>query len=187
MPVIIHAVQKLLNISRLKAGQSVSEGGKGQLLHSWYAKLVNTGFSGKLLVIYVHETSLLTVLCRGKTIGSTWEEFCRRLPGVLAKVGFNEEQIRFEISQADSYVVAKTSSRSMLSYMNQMTLMLELHEYPSYEQISLDEMEDRRLPYNLDKNNVIGAAVDVLYSDAYNRGVSVNDFGDCRHMPIVLI
>ena len=71
MPIIIHAVQKLLNTSRLKAAQYVSEGAKDQLLHRWYARLVSTGFPGKLLVMYVHEPSLLTVVCRGKTIGGT--------------------------------------------------------------------------------------------------------------------
>jgi len=51
------------------------------------------------------------------------------------------------MSHAESYVVAKTNSRSMLSYMNQMTLVLEWHDYPSYENISLDEMEDQLINY----------------------------------------
>lgn len=148
MPIIIHAVQKLLNTSRLKAvAQYVSEGAKDQLLHGWFARLVSTGFPGKLLVMYVHEPSLLTVVCRGKTIAGTWDEFHSRLPMVLSKVGFNKEQIQSEMSHAESYVVAKTNSRSMLSYMNQMTLVLEWHDYPSYEEISLDKMEDQLINY----------------------------------------
>ncbi|MVT09420.1 DUF6933 domain-containing protein [Chitinophaga tropicalis] len=147
MAIIIHAVQKLLNTSRLKAGQYISAGDEGQLLHSWYAKLISTGFTGKSLVMYVHEPSLLSVVCRGKTIGGTWDEFNKRLPAVLSKVGFNEDLIQFEVSHAINYIVAKTSSRSMISYMNQMTLVLEWHDYPSFEAISLDEMEDQLIDY----------------------------------------
>jgi hypothetical protein len=147
MPIIIHAVQKLLNTSGLNAVQYISESAKGQLLHSWYAKLISTGFAGKLLVMYVHEPSLLTVVCRGKTIRGTWDEFCKRLPVLLLKVGFTEDQIEFEMSQVGNYVVAKTNSRSMLSYMNQMTPVLEWHDYASYDDILLDKMEDQMINY----------------------------------------
>ncbi|MBC9930039.1 DUF6933 domain-containing protein [Chitinophaga qingshengii] len=146
MPVIFHAVQKLLNTSRLKTVQYVSKGAEGQLLHSWYATLLNTGFSGKLLVMYVHEPSLLTVVCRGKTIGGTWEEFLGRLPALLKKAGFPEKQIEWEISLMDSYVVAKTSSRSMRSYMTQMMLVFE-GPYASYEGILLERLEENILDY----------------------------------------
>ncbi|MBO9732062.1 MAG: hypothetical protein J7623_25700 [Chitinophaga sp.] len=150
MPVIFHAVQKLLNTSRIQAVKYVSEPALGQQLHSWYAKLLSTGFPGKLLVMYVHEPSLLAVICRGKTVAGTWNEFQRRLPVLLQKVGFKEEQIRSEMSQMESYVVAKTNSRSMISYMNQMAPNLEWHDYPSYNDIILDEMEERMLLYLYD-------------------------------------
>ncbi len=48
--IIIHAVQKLLNISRIKPALFVSEPTEGQHLHSWYARIISTGFPGKLLV-----------------------------------------------------------------------------------------------------------------------------------------
>ncbi|WP_394370764.1 DUF6933 domain-containing protein [Chitinophaga rhizophila] len=93
MSIIIHAVQKLLNTSRLEAVQYISEPDQGQLLHSWYARLIRTGFSGKLLVMYVHEPSLLLVICKGKTIGKTWNEFVRRLPALMQRIGFSEHLI----------------------------------------------------------------------------------------------
>ncbi|HKZ66783.1 MAG TPA: hypothetical protein VJ111_10525 [Chitinophagaceae bacterium] len=52
---IIHAVQKLLYTSRIKASLYVTQPGDGQLLHSWYARLLPSGFPGKLLVMYVHD------------------------------------------------------------------------------------------------------------------------------------
>ena len=81
--IIIHAVQKLLNTGKLKPALFISQPSAGQHLHSWYAKLLSTGFRGKLLVMYVHEPSLLTVLTKGKTINSTLPQFYTRLPQLL--------------------------------------------------------------------------------------------------------
>ncbi|SHM75838.1 hypothetical protein [Chitinophaga sp. CF418] len=149
MPVIIHAVQKLLNTSRLEAVQYISEPDKGQLLHSWYARLIRTGFSGKLLIMYVHEPSLLTVICKGKTIGKTWDEFVGRLPGLLQRIGFSKDLIQAEMSLMDNYVVAKTSSKAMLGHMNDMVVMLEYQceQYPSYESISEEELQNNMTQY----------------------------------------
>lgn len=149
MPVIIHAVQKLLNTSRLEAIQYISEPDQGQLLHSWYARLVKTGFSGKLLVMYVHEASLLTVICKGKTIGKTWSEFMRRLPALLRKIGFSENLIQSEMNLLNDYVVAKTSNKAVLGHMNDMVIMLEYQceRYPLYESISEEELENNMMQY----------------------------------------
>lgn len=149
MPVIIRAVQKLLNTSRLEAAQYISEPDQGQLLHSWYARLIRTGFSGKLLIMYVHEPSLLTVICKGKTIGKTWGEFVMRLPGLLRRIGFSEHLIQSEMGLVNNYVVAKTSSKAILGHMNDMVVMLEYQceRYPSYESISEEELENNMTQY----------------------------------------
>ena len=149
MPVIIHAVQKLLNTSRLEAVQYISEPDQGQLLHSWYARLIKTGFSGKLLVMYVHQPSLLTVICKGKTIGKTWNEFVNRLPALLRKIGFSEHLIQSEMSLVNNYVVGKTSSKAMLGHMNDMVVMLEYQceRYASYDGISEEELENNMTQY----------------------------------------
>jgi hypothetical protein len=83
------------------------------MLHSWYCTLLATGFTGKLMVMYVHEPSLLTIICRGKTINGTWEEFRRRLPLLLKKYDFQSSFIEFETGLANGYVVSKTNSRSV--------------------------------------------------------------------------
>lgn len=155
MAIIIHAVQKLLNTSRLKAAQYISQPGKDQFLHSWYARLLSTGLPGKLLVMYIHEPSLLTVICRGKTIGGTWDEFCKRLPALLARFEFPATFIQSEMAQTDSYIVAKTNSKSMLSYMNQMVMMLEngAERYAAYDRSLQDEMEDTMMDYMYSTGN----------------------------------
>jgi hypothetical protein len=70
---IIHSVRKLLNTSRLEASFYVTKPAQGQYLHSWYAGLFSSGFPGKMMVMYVHEPSLMVIICKGKTIQGAWE------------------------------------------------------------------------------------------------------------------
>lgn len=99
--------------------------------------------------MYVHEPSLLTIVCRGKTIKKTWPEFAERLPALLHRCRFPEAFIANEIKEASGYVVAKTSSRSMLCFMNQLIYQLEYDcsRFPAYESISLDLLEDAMMDY----------------------------------------
>ncbi len=144
---IIHAAQKLLNTSRLPAVKYITEPTEGQVMHSWYARLLSSTFTGKLMVMYVHEPSLLTVVCRGKTIKGTWPEFLKRLPALMERYHFARSFIEKEMTEANDFVVAKTDSRSMLAHMNQMIIQLEYDcsRFPSYEDISLDLLEDRMM------------------------------------------
>lgn len=147
----IHATQKLLNTSRLTAPLHITEAGAGQMFHSWYADVQATGFAGKMLVAYFHEPSLLTIVCKGKTIKGTWDEFTQRLPALLQRHKFDPAFIQREIALTDEYVVSKTNSRSMLAYMREMKLQLEFmcSKFNRYEDIDLDPMEDTMMgwPY----------------------------------------
>jgi hypothetical protein len=144
---IIHCVQKLLNTSRLKASLYITEPNEGQSLHSWYARLLSTGFPGKMIVMYVHEPSLMVVACKGKTIQGTWEVFLKRLERLLMRHGFSESFIQKELSQAEGYTVSKTNSKSVLAHMNQMVFELEYRGRMAedYDHIPLDLIEDRMM------------------------------------------
>src|SRR5678815_1211602 len=96
--IIIHAVQKLLNTGKLKPALFVSQPSEGQELHSWYAKLLSTGFPGKLIVMYVHEPSLLTVLTKGKTINATISQFHERLHQLMQRINFKPAFIETEMA-----------------------------------------------------------------------------------------
>ena len=146
---IIHAVQKLLNTSAIEGALYVTQPGDGQLMHSWYARLVASSFTGKLLVMYVHEPSLLTVVCRGKTIKGTWPEFIERLPALLQRFNFPTEFITAEMKAASGYVVAKTNSKSMLAHMNQIVSNMEYHcaRAASYDTIDTSFLEDIVMSY----------------------------------------
>ncbi len=141
----MHAVQKLLNISRLKPALFISKPADGQEMHSWYARLIATGFTGRFLVMYVHEPSLLLVLTKGKTIKGTMPEFCNRLEGLLKRHQFKEDFIEKETTLVkEGYVVSKTNSRSMLGSMNNITLNIEITcgNFKSYEEIDTGYIED---------------------------------------------
>jgi hypothetical protein len=141
--VIIHSVQKLLNTSRLKASLYITQPNEGQYLHSWYARLLASGFPGKMMVMYVHEPSLMTVICKGKTIQGTWEPFLKRLQQLLVRYEFPETFIQKELFQAEGYAVSRTNSRSLLSHMNQIVFELEYvgRMAKDYDHISLDSLE----------------------------------------------
>ena len=142
--IIIHATKKLLNTSRLPAVAYVTKPSENQLLHSWYATTFSSSFPGKMMTIYIHEPSMLSVVCKGKTIKNTWPQFVERLPGVLITCGFDDKLIEAEILLVNDFVVAKTNSRSMLAYMRQMLETLEYNcgRFQSYEEISETYLED---------------------------------------------
>ena len=142
---IIHSVQKLLNTSGLEASLYITQPNQGQYLHSWYARLLSSGFPGKMMVMYIHEPSLMAVICKGKTIQGTWGPFLERLELLLVRYKFPDTFIRNELFQAKGYTVSKTNSKSLLSFMNQMVLELEYggRMAEDYDSISLDFLEDR--------------------------------------------
>lgn len=128
----------------------VSAASEGQQLHSWYAKLLATGSPGKLLVMYVHQPSLLLVLTRGKSINTTLPSFFSRLPQLLERNNFNRQFIEEEMQLVEEgYVISRTNSRSMLASMNAITANIETSSPMSapYDLINLDEIEDNYLDW----------------------------------------
>ena len=123
----------------------ISAPSENQHLHAWYAKLLSTGFPGKMLVMYVHEPSLLLVLTRGKSINTTLPSFYSRLPDLLQRNNFKQEFINREMEwMKEGYVISRTNSRSMLGSMNAITVNIEIscQVSPLYDLINLDKIED---------------------------------------------
>jgi hypothetical protein len=146
---LIHAVQKLLNTSGIKASLHVGAPSEGQQLYSWYAALASTGLPGKLLVLYVHEPSLLTVVCQGKTIKGTIEEFRTRLPLLLRRHGVPEGFIQRELELMDAYEVSKTDSKRMLGIINALKEVVRevVYATPASGPIDRDRLEDILIKY----------------------------------------
>ena len=99
------------------------------------------------MVMYVHEPSLMVVICKGKTIQGTWMTFRNNLEQLLLRFQFPASFIKNELSQAEGYTVSKTNSKSMLSFMNQLVFELEYdcRRFPNFDSISLDWLEDRMM------------------------------------------
>jgi hypothetical protein len=143
--IILHAVQKLLNTSRLPPAMYISAPSENQYMHSWYAKLLSTGFAGKQLVMYVHDPSLLLVLAPGKSINTTLPSFCQHLPLLPERNKFKKEFIEHEMRLVqEGYVISKTNSRSMPGRMNSISYNIEsrCRMAPSYNALHPDEIED---------------------------------------------
>jgi len=148
--IIVHAVQKLLNISRLKAVLFLSKPSPQQELRSWYAKLISTSFRGKLFVMYVHEPSLMLVLTKGKTISNTLPEFYDRLEALLKRNHFKTDFIGREMKLIrEGHVISKTNNKSVLANMISITLNIECSctRFESYDAIDADSIEDSHLDW----------------------------------------
>ncbi len=139
-----HATQKLLNTSRIKPVLYVSEPSPGQRLHNWYVVLCRSGFTGKMLLLYIHEPSLLTVVVKGKTIASTVDKFRDQLTQLLYRHGFPKKFIENEMLYVADYIVGKTNSRSMLAHINQMILQVTSYNlrFTDYDEIDTTVHED---------------------------------------------
>jgi hypothetical protein len=139
-----HATQKLLNTSRIKPVLYVSEPSPGQRLHNWYVVLCGSGFTGKMLLLFIHEPSLLTVVVKGKTIASTIDNFRKQLKQLLYRHDFPKTFIEKEMLYAADYIVGKTGNKSMLAHINQMVLQVTTYNlrYASYDEIDTAVNED---------------------------------------------
>ena len=122
----------------------LSEPAPGQQLHNWCVVLCGSSFPGKLLLLYVHEPSLLTVMVKGKTIASTIDNFRNQLKQLLLRHEFPRSFVEKEMSYTNDYVIGKTSNKSMLAHINQMTLQVKTFNlrYASYDEINTAVHED---------------------------------------------
>jgi hypothetical protein len=106
--------------------------------------LISTGFPGKFLVLYVHQPSLIAIVCKGKTIQTTWTAFTERLPRFLRRHNFPDNFITYETTLLNEYVVSTTDSRTMLAHMNNIAPNIEhlCTRAADYKTIDLTFMED---------------------------------------------
>jgi hypothetical protein len=155
--VVIQASQKLLNTSRIAAKHLVSKPGNDQQLHYWYARLISTGLPGQLMTLYVHDPTMIVVLCRGKTIQRSWEEFRDRLAMLLLRHAFPQPFVQKELDMLDGYVVGKATDKKTIGRMNHMVPTLEHHlSHPLYPHwATQDWLED--------------LMIDSIYTDPANK------------------
>lgn len=122
----------------------ISQAAPDQRMHNWYVVICGSGFAGKMLLLYVHEPSLLTVVVKGKTIATTIAAFRHQLEQLLHRHNFPSNFIATEMSHGSDYVISKTSNKSMLARINQMVYQVTSYNYrySSYDEIDTTKYED---------------------------------------------
>lgn len=122
----------------------ISQAAPDQRMHNWYVVMCGSRFTGKMLLLYVHEPSLLTVVVKGKTIATTIAAFRHQLEQLLHRHNFPSNFIETEMSFGSDYVVSKTSNKSMLAKINQMVYQVTSYNYRyfSYDDIDTTKYED---------------------------------------------
>ena len=115
----LHATGKLLNLGKIEGKTLITQHDADQQLHSWYVTLIGSSFRGKMLVLYIHEPSLMTVVTHGKTIRTTYPEFQIRLKHLVIRYGFPQNFVNRELQLINEFVIGKTTNRSTLAYINQ--------------------------------------------------------------------
>ena len=89
------------------------------------------------------------MVCQGKTIKGTIEEFRTRLPLLLRRHGLPEGFIRRELELMNAYEVSKTDSKSMLGSINALKEVVRhvIRKTPVAEPIDTDRLEDIMMDY----------------------------------------
>ena len=89
------------------------------------------------------------MVCQGKTIKGTIEEFRTRLPLLLRRHGLPEGFIRRELELMNAYEVSKTDSKSMLGSINALKAVVRhvIRKTPVAEPVDRDRLEDRLINY----------------------------------------
>lgn len=144
---IIRATQKLLNTSRIKPSPDSSD---FPINFEWHAHITSTTFRGKLAVIYVHSITKVAVIISGKTIKNTSSILPQRLEALLNRHGIDQDQ-KLKLIPKGEPTILKTNSKSVLGYINEFNLMLNhwFCEYPSFESIDYNLLEDYLIKYPL--------------------------------------
>jgi hypothetical protein len=143
----LHATGKLLNLGKIDGKTLITQHEANQQLHNWYVTIIGSSFRGKMLVLYVHEPSLMTIIARGKTIRTTYPEFKIRCEKILNRYKFPENIVNRELHLINEYVIGKTTNRSTLAKINQITYLLGywVYQYNTYADIDLDILENRMM------------------------------------------
>ena len=149
---IIRATRKLLNVSRiypLRDEQPLPEEPPGE----WYANGVST--ARRSVVHYLHVPSLVSVIVKGSSLGTTAAEVPERLERLLKRHRFGGLLGQYALNLPA--VVLVTSSRRMLGHLNQMRYHVEYHlALPEEgETVNLDHIEDTCYNYLFSSPNPV--------------------------------
>jgi hypothetical protein len=138
---IIRATKKLLKISRIKPVDF--ENNSSQLLPGeWYANIIRTGYVGKLVVLFFHNYTKISIVCPTKSLNVAINQLPARVENYLIRHNFISLLDMFELGSEIN--IFSTNSRSTLAFMNQLMSNIEWHlsKAGSFDNIDYDKVED---------------------------------------------
>ncbi len=138
---IVRGTNKILKISGIKP-QTFAYDSSDVFPGDWYANTIKTGRPGKIITLFFHNHTKISIICPTKSLNIAIGQLPDRLKSYLIRHGFESLIERFEL---DSEVnVYKTSSRRTLGFMNQISANIEWHliNADSLIEYNYDKLED---------------------------------------------
>jgi hypothetical protein len=127
-------------------------------LGEWYANAVPLRFAGRWVVLYVNAATLVAVIVPGRSLRRTLDGFRARAVALLRRIGMPDAWIEEHARELEHAAVARTASRPMLGFMNDMARFIhfQAEEVTSFAELDLVRLEDfiADTPYNAGRPNV---------------------------------
>ena len=139
--IVLRCTQQLLRSSRIKP--SVDPPQPTAALGEWYANSLSLPLRGRSLVLFTENQTLLSVLAPGRVLRTTVPIFQERAPALLRRLRVPESWISTEREEMQETAFARTASRSILGFMNDIRqhIWFAAAAEPSFEDLDLDALE----------------------------------------------
>src|SRR5690606_12743645 len=113
------------------------------LLGEWYANAVPLPFRGRWLVLFVHASTLLTVLLPGRSLRATLPAFRPRVAALLQRLGASPGWIAQHWHRDEHVTFGRTADRRVVGTMNELAFQAQTAaEWAgSFDQLDFTELE----------------------------------------------
>jgi len=141
LKMIIRATNKTLKISGIKP--VIFEDSRADFFPGeWYANSIKTGRSGKLVTLFFHNHAKISIICPTKSLNIAVKQLPVRAKNYLARHGFDTLSEKFDLDSKP--FIFKTSSRSTLAFMNQISANIGWHlsKADALINFDFDKLED---------------------------------------------
>ena len=148
----VRATTKLLKMSGIKP--VIFENNNSEIFPGdWYANIIKTGRSGKLVILFFHNHTKISIICPTKSLNIATKKLPDRAKSYLVRHGFNSLIDKFSL---DSEInIYKTTSKSTLAFMNQLSANIAWHltKADSLVDFDYDKLEDLHSDFLFSSNS----------------------------------
>jgi len=175
---LIRATQKLLKNSKnfeLAPVETQAE----NILSEWYADIMSSTFPGKMLIIFLHTPSNITIITEGKTLKKCYPIFLERLKNLMTRFSFPQKFIDDYYVNLHEFTLTKTNSKRVNGYFNGVKSNIDAHlfEALSYENIDFTYLENALMNalYNNENKKYFSPT---LFWNAFFNGEEMPDYSE---------